>query len=440
MTKVFLVYKILLYLTPENDLIAMGLLTLEDTYLETLNNIERKKYLKKIKIIKYLYVKVAKSNADICERFGISAPTSIALLNELISEGLVEKQGRGLSIGGRKPDLYGLQENSLFVLSIEMEKNKAHMAIFNNNSENITGIQTFSLQITKNLDAVDQLYACANEFIQEAGINKDKLIGVGISMPGLVASKEGKNYTYLLTSPDGMSLEAILEKKFNKPVFIQNDVKTISLAEYRFGQAHGKKDVLVVWMDWGTGLGMIMDGKLRSGTSGFAGEFGHIPIVEDGLLCQCGKRGCLETVASGMAMARLAKEGLRAGKNSILSTLTEPEIEQLEPNTIIAAANQGDQFAINILSEIGMNLGKGLAILIQLFNPELIILSGKIAEAKQYITTPIQQSLNTYCMAQLREKTSIAMSDLGKNAIILGSLAVVMENIFEKNTSFTSGK
>ena len=98
---------------------------------------------------------------------------------------------------------------------------------------------------------------------------------------------------------------------------------------------------------------------------------------------------------------------------------------------IIDAANQGDQYAINILAEIGKNLGKGMAILIQLFNPELIILGGKIAEAKQYITTPIQQSINTYCMTQLRENVTIALSELGKDAGILGSVATVMENIFE---------
>jgi predicted NBD/HSP70 family sugar kinase len=125
----------------------------------------------------------------------------------------------------------------------------------------------------------------------------------------------------------------------------------------------------------------------------------------------------------------LAKEGIKAGAISLLSALPENELEQLEPLTIIDAANRGDQFAISILSEIGMNLGKGLASLIQLFNPELIILSGTIAEAKQYITTPVQQSLNTYCMAQLREKTSMALSDLGENTMILGSLALVMENI-----------
>ena len=208
-----------------------------------------------------------------------------------------------------------------------------------------------------------------------------------------------------------------------------NDVKSATLAEYRFGQAQNMKNVLVLSMDWGLGLGIIIDGKLRTGASGFAGEFGHIPLIEGGALCHCGKRGCLETVASGIALARMAREGIRSGQSTMLRYLEE---EDLEPGLIINAANEGDQYAISILAETGRYLGKGIAILIQLFNPEAIILSGKIAKAKQYITIPIQQSINTYCMTQLRENTTLALSDLGSDAGILGSVATVMENIFEK--------
>ncbi|MFD3000174.1 ROK family protein [Pontibacter toksunensis] len=395
--------------------------------------------MQKIKIIKHLYVKGAKTNTELCNRFSISSPTSMGLLNELIAEGLVEKQGQGKSVGGRKPDLYGLKDNSLFVLSIEMERFKTRMAIFDNNNNIVSGTCTYPIKISKDLSAVEQLYEYASSLILASGIDTDKLVGIGISMPGLVTPKEGNNYSYLVSQyiPDllvqhtTVSLQQILEKKFNKHVYLQNDVKSAALAEFRFGLAQNKKDVLVISMDWGIGLGVIMDGKLRNGSSGFAGELGHIPLVENGALCHCGKRGCLETVASGLALAQMAKEGIKAGKASILNRLSDQEIDQIEPQIIIDAANKGDQYAISILSEIGIHLGKGIAILIQLFNPELIILGGKIAEAKQFITTPIQQSVNTYCMTQLRESTTIALSKLGKDAGILGSVATVMENIFE---------
>jgi N-acetylglucosamine repressor len=406
-------------------------LALEEEYLEKLNHVERKKHLQKMKIVRHLYVKGARSNADICNRFSISSPTSMGLLNELMAEGVIEKQGRGESVGGRKPELYGMRNNSLFVLSIEMEKFSTHMAIFDGTNNNITGTHTFPIHLTKDLTALDELYQYANSLILSSGIDADKLMGIGLSMPGLVSSREGDSYTYLLTGQDETPLQDLLALKFNKPVYIQNDVKSATLAEYRFGAAQGRRDVLVLTLDWGIGLGIIMDGKLRLGTSGFAGEFGHIPFIDNGVLCHCGKRGCLETVASGSSLARMAREGMQSGQDTLLKELSGQELEKIDPQAIIQAAHEGDQYAINILAETGRNLGKGIAMLIQLFNPELIIIGGKMAEARQYLTTPIQQSINTYCMTQLRERTEIALSKLGQQAGILGPVATVMERIFE---------
>jgi len=116
----------------------------------------------------------------------------------------------------------------------------------------------------------------------------------------------------------------------------------------------------------------------------------------------------------------MAKEGIMAGKNSMLNKLSKEELQRIEPAVIIEAANKGDQYAIQLLSNIGTYMGKGIAMLIQLFNPELIILSGKIAEAKQYITLPMQQAINTYCMTQIRERTTILSSELGENSRLLG--------------------
>ena len=350
---------------------------------------------------------------------------------------MLEKQGKGKSIGGRKPDLFGIKDNSLFVLGIEMGRYKTRMAIFNNKNVTITEIETFSLELNNDIATVDRLYEQATKLIKSSKIDPLKLIGIGINMPGLVDSKKGFNYTYLNFGEK--SIQEILEEKFNRPVYIENDAKAIALAEHRFGLAKGKKDVLVIFLDWGIGLGIIQDGKVYRGTSGFAGEFSHIPFIENGYLCRCGKQGCLETVASGTALARMVKEGIQAGRNSLLTKLSDNDLDKIETELVVDAASKGDQYAINLLSEIGMNLGKGIAVLIQLYNPELIILGGRVAEAKEYITTPIQQSLNIYCMAQLREKTSIVTSELGQKVGIMGAVAMVMENIFE-NYIHTSTK
>jgi glucokinase-like ROK family protein len=401
----------------------------ENSYIEQLNGVERKNFIQEIRIIKYLYVNGPMTNADICRHLKISAPKSFSILNELICKGVLEKQGLGESNGGRKPDLYGIKNDSLFVLAIDVDTYETKMSIFDGANNNVTGIQTYSIPLKNGIATLDTFYEYAKELIKSSGINPLKLVCVGISMPGLVNARKGTNYTYLNLGEK--SIRKILEEKFNRPVFIENDAKAIALAEHRFGLAKGKKDVMVLYLDWGIGLGLILNGKLYRGTSGFAGEFGHIPIVENGALCHCGKRGCLETIASGVTIAKLVKKGAELGKSLIFSNIKEGEIDKIDAKQVVDAAINGDQFAINILSEVGFNLGKGIAILIQLFNPELVILGGRISEARQYITIPIQQSLNTYCMKQLNEQTSIVVSEMGQNVGVMGAVAIVMENIFE---------
>lgn len=411
---------------------ALNDFLIEEQEVLDLSNVERKKYLQKIRIIKHLFINEETSNAGICNYFGLSLPTSMGLINQLLTEGLITKKGQGKSEGGRKPDLYGLVENSFFVISVYIERFGIKLAIIDNN-HTIIAAKSLKTEISEDSNIVDLLYDHAQALIQNAGLDDHKIMGVGISMPGLVASDEGKNFTYYLTEQQPEPLTDKLERKFNKTVVILNDAKSACLAEFRFGLAKYKKDVLVISMDWGIGMGIIMGGEMQDGTSGFAGEFGHIPFIDDGLLCHCGKRGCLETEASGLALVRKTKAGLDNGQTSILSALAPEDFKKMDPSMVIDAANKGDQFAINMLSELGIDLGKGIAILIQLFNPKLIILNGKIAEARQFITTPIQQSMNTYCMMQLKQKTTIALSDLGPNSNLYGATIAVMEAIFKNH-------
>lgn len=398
-------------------------------FLQGLSHVEKKKHFQKLRIIRFLYLQGPTTNAEICNTFNFSLPTSMALINQLIKEGIIGKQGRGESVGGRKPDLFAIKPGTFFVLSIHIDRFNIKMAILDNTNSTIIE-EDIPSKISSEVNIVDTLFNYATTLIEDSKVDTNKLLGIGISMPGLVSSKEGKNFTYFLTGQESLSLQAALKEQFNKPVYILNDAKSACLAEFKFGAAKNKQDVLVISMDWGIGLGIVMGGKMHTGTSGFAGEFGHIPMVEDGELCHCGKRGCLETIASGLALVSKAKKGLAAGETSLLSSMVKEDSE-LNPDIIIEAANRGDQFSINILSEIGSNLGKGISILIQIFNPELVILEGKIAEAKKFITTPIQQSMNTFCMIQLKEKTKIVLSKLGKNSHLLGSTAAVVNNVFK---------
>ncbi|WP_316789307.1 ROK family protein [Pedobacter frigoris] len=361
------------------------------------------------------------SVSSLCDIMNMSTPSILKLINGLTDEDWVEKKGYGISMGGRKPDLYGLKDKRILIICIDIELFHTKIAIIDNNYNFVFEPKTVALPISKSRsDFFNILNTHLQDILKSVNITTDQLIGCSIGMPGLIDAKKGENYSYFLSDVENISLTAAFENMLKLPVVIQNDVNGSSMAEFTHGMAKGKQNALILLMDWGVGLGIIMDGKLRQGTCGFSGELGHIPFVENGALCYCGKHGCLETIASGNALSEMAKEGILSGKNSMLNDLTNEELERIEPAVIIKAANKGDQYAIQLLSNIGTYMGKGIAVLIQLFNPELIILSGKIAEAKQYITLPMQQAINTYCMTQIRDKTTIASSELGENSRLLG--------------------
>jgi predicted NBD/HSP70 family sugar kinase len=186
---------------------------------------------------------------------------------------------------------------------------------------------------------------------------------------------------------------------------------------------------MVINIGWGIGLGMILEGTLFRGDNGFAGEFSHIPLFNNGKLCSCGKSGCLETETSLFVIVEKAKAGIQAGRVTVLKRLLSGKEEDLEKDaeSVIQSAGRGDRFAIELLSEAGYNIGRGIAILIHLLNPGVVVLSGRGALAGKIWQAPIQQALNEHCIPRLAVNTEISISTLGYEAELIGGAALVME-------------
>ena len=393
--------------------------------------VEVKNYLLKIRLIKNLYQKGASTANEICGSMGISLPTVNTLLTDLIRSGEVIKQGRAASQGGRKPDLYRLAPDAFYVLAVDLSKYAVSLALYNCQQTQVKDKVIHKLVLNNEAETLEQLCLHLESYISASGFPSQKIIAIGISMPGLIDSKAGINHTYF--NFGGKSLQAHLESRFPQAVFLENDARAMTLAEFKFGAAKSAQNVLGIFVGWGIGLGIVIDGKLYQGTSGFAGEFAHSPLFESQEInCTCGKKGCLEAIASGTSIVRMAEEALLLDKDSILARMAKAYKGPLDPNLVVNAAKEGDQRAITILSDVGLNLGRGISMLIQLLNPELIVLGGVVAEADQYILTPIQQALNVYCMAKSREKTQLALYQLGNDVGLVGAIAVVTDKLFEE--------
>ena len=389
-----------------------------------------KKKHQKNEIIKLLYLYPGLTNAKLVSKTGLSLPTVSQLLNELSNDGYIGNIGIGESSGGRRPTLLGLKPNAFYTIAIDMERYSARIALINSVNKVVHGPKQFNLNIYDKDTTVNILVDQINKFTNELNIEQSRLIGVGISLPGLTNSDKGVNYNFLNFGE--ISISNILEEKTNIPVYIINDAQARALAELRFGKAKTVENALVIYIGWGLGTGLILNGKLYQGVNGFSGEFSHIPIIENGILCHCGKRGCLETVASGTALERLAHEGIARGEDSDLVRTFGKHPKHIHYMAIVESALKGDSFAIDLLSEIGTELGRGIAMLVQILNPELIIFGGKMLKAGHFLTIPIEHSLNKYCLNDLRASLKIDISEIGEEASLLGAVINVSENYFSK--------
>ena len=387
----------------------------------------KKKLRLRKSILRLLYDKGSLSAPELSKNLSVSLPTTFTLLNDLIREGWVDSAGTGISTGGRKPSIYNLSDESLFVISCDMERYRAKMTIYNSHNHPVTPLSYIDTHIDDD-NLVEKILKTAEKLTRDYDIPKEKIIGLGVDMPGLVDSEKGINYT--IKNPVCQGVRDLLRRKFDGMVYVDNDARMQAFGEYIFGKARDINNAVIINWSWGLGLGMILNGRLYGGTTGFAGEFSHIPMVENGDLCICGKRGCLETAASCNTILKLAREGISEGKISQLTLQFADNPEKLTPDNVISMAKRGDEFSISILNRVGMVFGKGLSYLIQLLNPEIIVLGGPVSKANQFILTPIQQALNKNCLEKILQNTSIVISEIDGHSGLLGTTAMLYQRIF----------
>lgn len=392
-----------------------------------------RKLLYKRRMVKYLYFSRSLSCADLSVLMNKSLAHTTKYINELMKEGIVVETGFAPSSGGRRATMYSLKVDMMYIVAVAMDQLFTRIGIIDMQNKNVIVAENFNLDLKNNPNVYDLLSEYIDRVILNSGIQKEKIAGVGVGMPGFIDVKKGMNYSYQETFPAyaEVSIRDYVSQKINLPVFMDNDSSIIALAELRSLPRNEEADIMVVNVGWGIGLGLIINGNLFRGNNGFAGELSHIPLFNNNKLCSCGKYGCLETEASLLVVAEKAVKGLAEGRVSIMKDIN-PANPEAASNVIIQAAKRGDRFAIELISESAYHIGRALAILIHIINPQKIILSGRGAAAGRIWLAPIQQAINEHCIPRLAANTEIQMSELGYNAELEGAAALVMEN-FDSN-------
>jgi len=264
------------------------------------------------------------------------------------------------------------------------------------------------------------------EAISAAGIRKDEVIGVGLGVPGRHISEKG----FVIYSPNfanwtNIDLLPPLEKQLGLACFMRNDVKAASLGEYRFGAGHGFRYIVMITLGTGIGGSLIADGKLMLGScEGFA-EVGHMTVNPQGRTCECGNHGCWEAMAGRDAIIDRAWRALQTGRPSALGDLAGWELFDITPAMIAQAAQDGDALAKELLDETGMWVGIGITNLIQLYNPEVVIIGGGISQAGDLLFAPIRRTVAWRARMVPAATAQIVPAALGDDAGIFGGAVLV---------------
>jgi N-acetylglucosamine repressor len=389
--------------------------------------VNRKNEQRRLDILRCLLDHGELSLSKIARQTHISLPVVTTLIGRLNSNAsVIRVKDSQLSHVGRPPAVYRMNGESGYMLGIDLGRIYTNCVALNLAQKRVAERSRQIVLLDDDERVVDKIEEEVRGFADEANIRWKSILGIGFSIPGLVRGETGVSETYLRFGDE--PLRNILVKRFKKPIRIEHDVKAMTWGEVWFGSARGKSNALVLDYGWGLGVGILTEGKLHYGHQGYAGEFGHIPMEPNGRLCYCGKKGCLETLSSGRAIAETAVERLSAGATSMVR-LNRANANGLDPIVLLQAANKGDQFAIEIIEEAGRYLGQGIAILINIFNPETIIIGGDVSSVAEHILNSIKSTAMKHSLVQLNKSVEFEISKLGRYAAASGVARLVTHEV-----------
>ncbi|HEY5593330.1 MAG TPA: ROK family transcriptional regulator [Paludibacter sp.] len=390
---------------------------MKHTFIEEID-LGSKNALLKTNIIRYYINNGENSLANLGKEMNLSVPTVTKLVSELIEDGFVVDFGKQETNGGRRPNVYGVNPNAGYFVGVDIKHSSINIALINFKGDLIDTKKNIPFKNENTQESLNMLCTIINIFIDNLIIPKSKILSVGINISGRVDAETGQSYSQFYFNEKPLS--EIVQEQLDLHVTIDNDSRAMSYGEFMSGVVNGEKNVLFINVSWGLGLGIIIDGKLYYGKSGFSGEFGHISAFDNEIICHCGKKGCLETQASGSYIHRKFLEKISEGNSSILEKrITKGET--ITQENILEAALKGDMLAIELIEEVGNTLGRNIAGLINLFNPELVVIGGVVSIAGDYLLLPIKSAIKKYSLNLVSKDTAVKISKLGDSAGIIGA-------------------
>ena len=374
-------------------------------YQQFLKEIEMgsKNALIKKRIITYYIYNGSSTIPDLSKELDLSVPTVTKLIGEMYDEGYINDYGKLETSGGRHPNLYGLNPKSGYFIGVDIKKFSINIGLINFKGDMVELKMDIPYNFENSLEGMNELCNLILNFIKKLPIDTEKILNINVNVSGRVNPESG--YSFSQFNFEERPLADVLSERLGYPVTIDNDTRAMTYGEYMQGCVKGEKDIIFVNVSWGLGIGIIIDGKIYKGKSGFSGEFGHVNTFDNEIICHCGKKGCLETEASGSALHRTLLERILKGENSILSN--------------------------RVNMETPITLDEIIAGLINIFNPELVIIGGTLSLTEDYITQPIRTAVRKYSLNLVNKDSVITTSKLKDKAGIVGACMLARSRMFE---------
>jgi glucokinase len=318
----------------------------------------------------------------------------------------------------------------LLTLGIDLGGSKILTAIVNPRGEILSSDESIT-PATKGREAVIQsILNSTHHVLKKASVAISEIYAIGVGVAGISNPETG----ILFTSPNlpelrDVPLRDIMQERLGKKTFVINDANAAVLGEFYFGAAQGAHNFIYITLSTGIGGGIVIDGKIYTGAIGAAGEVGHMTIDDNGPICNCGNRGCWETLASGTALAREAKHRIKEGFRTSILEYAEGDVEKVTAQVIHSAAKHGDSLAKELIAQTGYYIGVGLANLINIFNPELIVIGGGLSNIGDMLLKPAFKTAGERAYKEAFQAVRFASAGLGRNSGVLGAAAFALKEV-----------
>ena len=391
-----------------------------------------KSALIKKRIISYYIHNGNSTITDLSTILNLSIPTVTKFIDEMCLSGLLTEYGKLERSGGRHPSLYGLNPLSGYFIGVDVKRYSLNIGLINFSGEMIESQLNVPYVFENTMSGLEALCHQIKNFVEALDIDSERILNICVNVSGRVNPDSGYSYSWFNFGE--APLAQVMSDMVGYPVCVENDTRSMTYGEFMKGAAKSYKNLLYVNASWGIGLGMILDGKIYLGKSGFAGEFGHIHAYENQVICHCGKKGCLETEASGQAVFRKLIERVKNGEISVLSDDINAG-KDITLEQVVKAVNNEDIMCIELVEEAGIELGKSIAGLINIFNPEAVVIGGTLSMSGDYLVQPLKTAIRKYSLNLVNKDTIVCASSLRNKAGMIGACMVARSRLFEDSYS-----